>query len=196
MWAGKTRTKLLSTMVVMALFALMTGLFAAPAQADDSGVEPTVPTTTYDPTTDTSPLTSPQRSQAMLDKLGREQARDTGGAVIVMVLPDAYRICAPNRCVYVDKTRYCSGGTYCGEQVVSRVNLPSPQCPQGYRCWDTAHGRFKTLSGNATDLTNAQLNSWVKCGVEIGLAAGTGLTRGWGWGAALGVAWATWGCAN
>ncbi len=113
-----------------------------------------------------------------------------------MVLPDAYRICAPNGCVYVNKSRYCSGGTYCGEVVVSGNNLPSPQCLAGYRCRTTAQGRFKTLSGNANGITNAELSSWVQCGVEIGSAAGAGLTRGWGFGAALGVAWATWGCAH
>jgi hypothetical protein len=83
-------TRLTTTMAVAAFLALVSGLFA-PVHAGD---EPASTSTTVN--------TFKLRDAAAMRKAGR-----TGEGVIgTQVVPGAYRVCAPAKCVWVEATRY------------------------------------------------------------------------------------------
>lgn len=123
------------------------------------------------------------------EKAGEDQA-----PVVAMTVPDVIRVCAPLKCVYVEKIEYCAPSSSCGQSVII-TNWGTPACPSGYKCFTDAHGRHKTLSSGVSWPADRVGNA-VECAVNIGFGVGAGVTKGWGWGAAAGAALAAWGCRN
>ena len=175
--------KLVRTLISMvSVLLISTMLVGSPAQGAD--LEKPQPATS-----DSRTSTSDMRDAAMMRKAGEDQA-----PVVAMTVPDVIRVCAPLKCVYVEKIEYCAPSSSCGQSVII-TNWGTPACPSGYKCFTDAHGRHKTLSSGVSWPADRVGNA-VECAVNIGFGVGAGVTKGWGWGAAAGAALAAWGCRN
>ena len=129
-----------------------------------------------------------------LFSVSKTWAGRTGEGVIgTQVVPGAYRVCAPAKCVWVEATRYCPPSTGCGGLTVLGP-WPGGYCSPSVGCV-TMNGRQYKVSNYST-YNNQDADAVVRCAVGLGLIAANAWTRGWSQRALLGAGMTTWGCGD